>query len=166
MPRGRQGPYKTPFGSVSQMMSDSASVCFRGRESREIPIRGGRVVARRWCWLRMSGKRRARDYGTGHRSQSYSSPLYNYLPPPPPMGLKPFPEPPPPSNQCDSLYTSPALPSTIDSILYSSLLPDSFPQTYTNRAAKTPGSRARKSPAASSHGPAKEKPIYTWAPME
>uniref|UniRef100_A0A3Q2R0X9 Early growth response protein 1-B-like n=1 Tax=Fundulus heteroclitus TaxID=8078 RepID=A0A3Q2R0X9_FUNHE len=78
--------------------------------------------------------------------------LYNnYLPPPPTMGLKPFPEAPQPSNQCDPLYTSPALPSTIDSILYSSLLPDSFP-------------RARKSPAASSHGPAKEKPFT--CPME
>ncbi|XP_032419969.1 early growth response protein 1-B [Xiphophorus hellerii] len=98
-------------------------------------------------------------------SQSYSSSLYNnYLPPPPTMGLKPFPEPPQPSNQCDPLYTSPALPSTIDSILYSSLLPDSFPQTYTNRTAKPPGSRARKSPAASSHGPAKEKPFT--CPME
>uniref|UniRef100_A0A3B5LUH4 C2H2-type domain-containing protein n=1 Tax=Xiphophorus couchianus TaxID=32473 RepID=A0A3B5LUH4_9TELE len=98
-------------------------------------------------------------------SQSYSSSLYNnYLPPPPTMGLKPFPEPPQPSNQCDPLYTSPALPSTIDSILYSSLLPDSFPQTYTNRTAKPPGSRARKNPAASSHGPAKEKPFT--CPME
>uniref|UniRef100_A0A087Y1A1 C2H2-type domain-containing protein n=1 Tax=Poecilia formosa TaxID=48698 RepID=A0A087Y1A1_POEFO len=57
-------------------------------------------------------------------SQSYSSPLYNnYLPPPPTMGLKPFPEPPQPSNH-----------------------------------------RARKSPAASSHGPAKEKPFT--CPME
>ncbi|KAM9313754.1 early growth response protein 4 [Pholidichthys leucotaenia] len=99
-------------------------------------------------------------------SQSYSSPMYNnYLPPPPPMGLssnlKPLPEPPQPSNQCDSLYASPALPSTIDSILYSSLLPDSFPQNYTPRASKPP--RARKSPAAS-HGPAKEKPFT--CPME
>lgn len=99
-------------------------------------------------------------------SQSYSSPLYsNYLPPPPPMGLssnlKPFPEPQQPSNQCESLYTSPALPSTIDSILYSSLLPDSFAQSYTTRATKAP--RARKSPAAS-HGPAKEKPFT--CPME
>ncbi|XP_023282884.1 early growth response protein 2b-like [Seriola lalandi dorsalis] len=98
-------------------------------------------------------------------SQSYSSPLYNNYLPPPPMGLssnlKPFPEPPQPSNQCDSLYTSPALPSTIDSILYSSLLPDSFAQSYTTRATKPP--RARKSPAAS-HGPAKEKPFT--CPME
>ncbi|CAB1457370.1 unnamed protein product [Pleuronectes platessa] len=99
-------------------------------------------------------------------SQSYSSPMYNnYLPPPPPMGLssnlKPFTEPPQPSNQCDSLYTSPALPSTIDSILYSSLLPDSFAQSYTTRVTKSP--RARKSPAAS-HGPAKEKPFT--CPME
>lgn len=99
-------------------------------------------------------------------SQSYSSPLYaNY--PPPPMGLsstlKPvaFPvEPPQPSNQCDSLYASSALPSTIDSILYSSLLPDSFAQSYT-RPTKPP--RARKSPAAA-HGPAKEKPFS--CPME
>uniref|UniRef100_A0A673AEN1 C2H2-type domain-containing protein n=1 Tax=Sphaeramia orbicularis TaxID=375764 RepID=A0A673AEN1_9TELE len=75
--------------------------------------------------------------------------------------LKPFPEPSQPSNQCDSLYTSPALPSTIDSILYSSLLPDSFAQSYTPRATKPP--RARKSPAAS-HGPAKEKPFT--CPME
>uniref|UniRef100_A0A665ST81 C2H2-type domain-containing protein n=1 Tax=Echeneis naucrates TaxID=173247 RepID=A0A665ST81_ECHNA len=67
----------------------------------------------------------------------------------------------PQSNQCDSLYTSPALPSTIDSILYSSLLPDSFAQSYTTRPAKPP--RARKSPAAS-HGPAKEKPFT--CPME
>lgn len=98
-------------------------------------------------------------------SQSYSSPMYNNYLPPPPMGLssnlKPFPEPPQPSNQCESLYTSPALPSTIDSILYSSLLPDSFAQSYTTRATKPP--RARKSPAAS-HGPAKEKPFA--CPME
>ncbi|KAM8880351.1 uncharacterized protein AB9W97_015213 [Spinachia spinachia] len=98
-------------------------------------------------------------------SQSYSSPLYNNYLPPPPMGLssnlKPFTDPPQPSNQCDSLYTSPALPSTIDSILYSSLLPDSFAQSYTTRATKPP--RARKSPAAS-HGPAKEKPFT--CPME
>ncbi|AWP05521.1 putative early growth response protein 4 [Scophthalmus maximus] len=97
-------------------------------------------------------------------SQSYSSPLYSsYLPP---MGLssalKPFPEPPQPANPCDSLYTSPAPPSTIDSILYSSLLPDSFAQSYTGRATKAP--RARKSPAAAAHGPAKEKPFT--CPME
>uniref|UniRef100_A0A8D3E4T0 C2H2-type domain-containing protein n=1 Tax=Scophthalmus maximus TaxID=52904 RepID=A0A8D3E4T0_SCOMX len=97
-------------------------------------------------------------------SQSYSSPLYSsYLPP---MGLssalKPFPEPPQPANPCDSLYTSPAPPSTIDSILYSSLLPDSFAQSYTARATKAP--RARKSPAAAAHGPAKEKPFT--CPME
>nr|XP_057942541.1 early growth response protein 2b [Doryrhamphus excisus] len=105
-------------------------------------------------------------------SQSYA---YNgYLPPP--MGLssnlKPYPEPPQASNQCDSLYASPALPSTIDSILYSSLLSDSFAQSYTARATtstpaatttiKTP--RPRKSPASSSHGPAKEKPFT--CPME
>ncbi|XP_068607500.1 early growth response protein 2b [Brachionichthys hirsutus] len=99
-------------------------------------------------------------------SQSFSSTLYNNYLPPPPMGLssnlKPFPEPPhQPSNQCDSLYTSSALPSTIDSILYSSLLPDSFAQSYPTRTTKTP--RARKSPAAS-HGPAKEKPFA--CPME
>uniref|UniRef100_A0A3P8T7A8 C2H2-type domain-containing protein n=1 Tax=Amphiprion percula TaxID=161767 RepID=A0A3P8T7A8_AMPPE len=47
------------------------------------------------------------------------------------------------------------------SILYSSLLPDSFAQSYTTRATKPP--RARKSPAAS-HGPAKEKPFT--CPME
>ncbi|XP_033949515.1 early growth response protein 1-B [Pseudochaenichthys georgianus] len=98
-------------------------------------------------------------------SQSYSSPMYNNYLPPPPMGLsanlKPFPEPPQPSNQCDSLYTSPALPSTIDSILYSSLLPDSFAQSYTTRPTKP--TRARKSPAAA-HGPAKEKPFT--CPME
>ncbi|XP_017274280.1 early growth response protein 4 [Kryptolebias marmoratus] len=103
-------------------------------------------------------------------SQSYATSLYNnYLPPPPPMGLssnlKPFPDPPQqPSNQCEPLYTS--LPSTIDSILYSSLLPESsFPQTYTTRATKAP--RARKSAASSSsssHGPAKEKPFT--CPME
>ncbi|KAM3865065.1 uncharacterized protein ACN63O_010775 [Diretmus argenteus] len=99
-------------------------------------------------------------------SQGYSTSLYpNY--PPAPMGLsanlKPvtFPvELPQSSNQCDSLFTSQALPSTIDSILYSSLLPDSFAQSYT-RPAKPP--RARKSPAAS-HGPAKEKPFT--CPME
>lgn len=93
-------------------------------------------------------------------SQNYSSPLYNNYLPPPPMGLssnlKPFPEPPQTSNQADSLYASPALPSTIDSILYSSLLPDSFAQSYTTRVTKPP--RARKS-AAASHGPAKEKPF-------
>lgn len=98
-------------------------------------------------------------------SQSYSSPLYNNYLPPPPMGLsanlKPFPEHPQPSNQCDSLYTSPALPSTIDSILYSSLLPDSFAQNYTPRPPKAP--RARKTPS-TSHGPAKEKPFA--CPME
>ncbi|CAG5928548.1 uncharacterized protein ACNS7B_005523 [Menidia menidia] len=98
-------------------------------------------------------------------SQSYSSPLYNSYLPAPPMSLsstlKPFPEPPQPANQCETLYTSPALPSTIDSILYSSLLPDSFPQSYTPRATKAP--RARKSPAASS-GSAKEKPFT--CPME
>ncbi|XP_057700023.1 early growth response protein 2b [Corythoichthys intestinalis] len=106
-------------------------------------------------------------------SQSYA---YNgYLPPP--MGLtsslKPYPEA-PPSNQCDStIYASPALPSTIDSILYSSLLPDSFAQSYTTtRAAATTSTsttatkppRARKSTAASSHGPPKEKPFT--CPME
>lgn len=97
-------------------------------------------------------------------SQSYSSPLYNNYLPPPPVGLsnmKPFPEPPQPSNQCDSLYISPAIPSTIDSLLYSSLMPDSFAQSYNNRPTKPP--RARKSPAAS-HGPAKEKPFT--CPME
>ncbi|XP_037530814.1 early growth response protein 4 [Nematolebias whitei] len=95
-------------------------------------------------------------------SQSYSTPLYNnYLPPPPPVNLKAFPDPP---QQCEPLYT--ALPSTIDSILYSSLLPESsFPQTFTARATKPP--RARKTPASSSsssHGPAKEKPFS--CPME
>lgn len=98
-------------------------------------------------------------------SQSYSSPLYNNYLPPPPVGLssnmKPFPEAPQPSNQCDSLYISPAVPSTIDSLLYSSLMPDSFAQSYNSRPAKPP--RARKSPAAS-HGPAKEKPFT--CPME
>ncbi|XP_067107241.1 E3 SUMO-protein ligase EGR2 [Osmerus mordax] len=64
------------------------------------------------------------------------------------------------SNQSDSPYASSALPSTIDSILYSSLLPDSFAQSYT-RAQKPP--RARKTPA-SSNGPAKEKPFT--CPME
>ncbi|KAM9817935.1 early growth response protein 4 [Syngnathus typhle] len=102
-------------------------------------------------------------------SQGYS---YNgYLPPP--MGLKPYPEAPPASNQCDSIYASPALPSTIDSILYSSLLPDSFAQSYTTRAAATSTSgtsaakppRARKSTSGStSHGPPKEKPFT--CPME
>ncbi|XP_034044689.1 early growth response protein 3 [Thalassophryne amazonica] len=105
-------------------------------------------------------------------SQSYSSPLYNnYLPAP--MGLKPFSAEHPPSNQCDPLYSAPVVPSTIDSILYSSLLPDSFAQSYT-RASKPP--RARKSAAASSssaaaasaggasHGPVKEKPFT--CPME
>ncbi|XP_074485357.1 uncharacterized protein LOC141764228 [Sebastes fasciatus] len=97
-------------------------------------------------------------------SQSYN---YNYLPPPP-MGLssnsnlKPFPE---PSNQCDPLYASPALPSTIDSILYSSLLPDSFAQSYTTTRATTKPPRARKTPStSSSHGPPKEKPFT--CPME
>ncbi|XP_028305966.1 early growth response protein 1-B [Gouania willdenowi] len=95
-------------------------------------------------------------------SQSYSSPhpYNNYLHPPPPMGLssnvKSFPEPP---TQCDPLYASPALPSTIDSILYSSLLPDSFAQSYTPRVSKPP--RARKS---NSQNPAKEKPFT--CPME
>ncbi|CAB1328238.1 unnamed protein product [Coregonus sp. 'balchen'] len=105
-------------------------------------------------------------------SQSFCSSLYsNY--PVPVMDLstnnllKPamFPniELPPLSNQCDSTcqLTSPALPSTIDSILYSSLLPDSFAQSYTPRAQKAP--RVRKSPAAST-GPAKEKPFT--CPME
>ncbi|KAM4604049.1 uncharacterized protein ACJ7VT_018673 [Polymixia lowei] len=99
-------------------------------------------------------------------SQSYSSPLYtNYTAQPMglPSNMKPvtFPvELQQASNQCDSLYTPPALPSTIDSILYSSLLPDSFAQSYT-RVTKPP--RARKSPAAS-NGPAKEKPFS--CPME
>ncbi|XP_010900954.2 early growth response protein 2b isoform X1 [Esox lucius] len=67
------------------------------------------------------------------------------------------------SNQCDLSYqlTSPALPSTIDSILYSSLLPDSFAQSYTPRAQKS--ARVRKSTAATT-GPAKEKPFT--CPME
>ncbi|CAG11507.1 unnamed protein product, partial [Tetraodon nigroviridis] len=98
-------------------------------------------------------------------SQSFPTPLYNNYLPPPPMGLssnlKPFPEHPQGSNQCDPLYTSSALPSTIDSILYSSLLPDSFAQSYPTRPAKSP--RARKTPAAS-HGTAKEKPFA--CPME
>ncbi|XP_056136143.1 early growth response protein 1-A [Lampris incognitus] len=100
-------------------------------------------------------------------SQSFPSTVYTNYTGPPPMGVSsnlkqvPFPiELQPSSNQCDSLYTSPALPSTIDSILYSSLLPDSFAQSYT-RVMKTP--RARKSPAAS-NGPAKEKPFS--CPME
>lgn len=89
-------------------------------------------------------------------SQSYSSPLYNsYLPPP--MGLPSS----QPQAQSDPLYSPPALPTTIDSILYSSLLPDSFAQSYNTRTTKAP--RARKSPAAS-HGPAKEKPFT--CPME
>ncbi|KAM8842317.1 uncharacterized protein ACB058_013992 [Synchiropus picturatus] len=86
-------------------------------------------------------------------SQSYSSPLYNNYLPPPMSNIKPFSEP-QPSNQ----YAH----STIDSILYSSLLPDSFSQTYTPRPAKPP--RARKTPSAASHGPAKEKPFT--CPME
>uniref|UniRef100_A0A3B4FR92 C2H2-type domain-containing protein n=1 Tax=Pundamilia nyererei TaxID=303518 RepID=A0A3B4FR92_9CICH len=57
------------------------------------------------------------------------------------------------SDTCSQSYSN--------SILYSSLLPDSFAQSYTTRAAKPP--RARKSPAAS-HGPAKEKPFT--CPME
>ncbi|XP_020786090.2 early growth response protein 1 [Boleophthalmus pectinirostris] len=84
---------------------------------------------------------------------SYSSPLYNsYLPP---MGLSSSQ---PPS---EPLYSPPTLPSTIDSILYSSLLPDSFAQSYNSRTTKTP--RARKAPS-TSHGPAKEKPFT--CPME
>uniref|UniRef100_A0A8D0AAE3 C2H2-type domain-containing protein n=1 Tax=Sander lucioperca TaxID=283035 RepID=A0A8D0AAE3_SANLU len=57
------------------------------------------------------------------------------------------------SDTCSQSYSN--------SILYSSLLPDSFAQSYTTRATKPP--RARKSPAAS-HGPAKEKPFT--CPME
>ncbi|XP_061768196.1 early growth response protein 4 isoform X2 [Nerophis ophidion] len=103
-------------------------------------------------------------------SQSYA---YNgYLPAP---VLKPYPDPSPAPNQVDSIYASPALPSTIDSILYSSLLSDSFVQSYTTRANTAPAPvaaattskppRARKTPAASSaHGPAKEKPFT--CPME
>lgn len=88
-------------------------------------------------------------------SQSYSSPLYNsYLPP---MGLSSS----QPQPQSDPLYPPPTLPSTIDSILYSSLLPDSFAQSYTTRTTKAP--RARKAPS-TSHGPAKEKPFT--CPME
>ncbi|XP_061686308.1 early growth response protein 4 isoform X1 [Syngnathoides biaculeatus] len=114
-------------------------------------------------------------------SQSQQSYAYNGYLPPPPMGLssglKPYPEGPPASNQCDSIYASPALPSTIDSILYSSLLPDSFAQSYTARAAATSTSagaakppRTRKTAASasssssSSHGPPKEKPFT--CPME
>lgn len=87
-------------------------------------------------------------------SQSYSSPMYNnYLPP---MSLSSsLPQP-----QTDPLYSPPTLPSTIDSILYSSLLPDSFAQSYNTRTTKAP--RARKAP--STHGPAKEKPFT--CPME
>ncbi|XP_057187856.1 transcription factor Sp9 isoform X2 [Triplophysa rosa] len=59
-------------------------------------------------------------------------------------------------SSCDTTYST----STIDSVLYSSLLPESFSQTYT-RAQKP--NRARKSPA-SSTGPAKEKPFS--CPME
>ncbi|TNM85892.1 hypothetical protein fugu_008163 [Takifugu bimaculatus] len=98
-------------------------------------------------------------------TQSFSTPMYNNYLPPPPMGLssnlKPFPEHPQASNQCEPLYTSSALPSTIDSILYSSLLPDSFAQSFPTRPTKSP--RARKTPAAS-HGTAKEKPFA--CPME
>ncbi|XP_030644214.1 early growth response protein 4 [Chanos chanos] len=97
-------------------------------------------------------------------SQSFGSPMFNY--PAPLMDassnslLKPsmFPniELQTLSSQCDATYTS----STIDSILYSSLLPESFSQTYT-RAQKPP--RVRKSNA-NSNGPAKEKPFT--CPME
>ncbi|XP_065151924.2 uncharacterized protein [Paramisgurnus dabryanus] len=59
-------------------------------------------------------------------------------------------------SSCDTTYST----STIDSVLYSSLLPESFSQTYT-RAQKP--NRARKSPATST-GPAKEKPFT--CPME
>ncbi|CAL8353607.1 unnamed protein product [Boreogadus saida] len=99
-------------------------------------------------------------------SHSYPNSLYTYTGPSmgPSSNLKPSPFPgdlQSPLTQCDTLYTSPALPSTIDSILYSSLLPDSFAQSY-SRPTKPP--RARKSPAAASNGPAKEKPFT--CPME
>ncbi|XP_026868377.1 early growth response protein 1-B [Electrophorus electricus] len=97
-------------------------------------------------------------------NQSFSTPMFNYPAPVMDMSsnnlLKPaiFPniEFQPISGQCDATYST----STIDSILYSSLLPESFSQTYT-RAQKP--ARAKKS-AASSTGPAKEKPFT--CPME
>ncbi|XP_062408795.1 early growth response protein 2b [Sardina pilchardus] len=96
-------------------------------------------------------------------SQSFSTPLFNYPSPAIDLStnniLKPtlFPniELQQLSSQCDTSYTS----STIDSILYSSLLPESFNQTYT-RPPKAP--RAKKTPG--STGPAKEKPFT--CPME
>ncbi|KAJ8407546.1 hypothetical protein AAFF_G00274030 [Aldrovandia affinis] len=64
------------------------------------------------------------------------------------------------TRQCDSAYTPSTLSSTIDSILYSSLLPDTFARNST-RVEKP--ARTRKSPA-TSNGPAKEKPFS--CPME
>lgn len=96
-------------------------------------------------------------------TQSYGTPLFSYSSPAIDLStnnlLKPtiFPnvELQSLSSQCDT-YTS----STIDSILYSSLLPESFNQTYT-RPPKAP--RTKKS-SGSSSGPAKEKPFT--CPME
>ncbi|XP_056326433.1 early growth response protein 1 [Danio aesculapii] len=94
-------------------------------------------------------------------TQGFSAPMFNYATPvmdiPPTSLLKPtiFPNIELQSS-CDTSYST----STIDSVLYSSLLPESFSQTYT-RAQKP--NRVRKSPA-SSTGPAKEKPFT--CPME
>ncbi|XP_051561068.1 early growth response protein 4-like isoform X2 [Myxocyprinus asiaticus] len=94
-------------------------------------------------------------------TQGFNTPMFNYSAPimdiPSNSLLKPsiFPNIELQSS-CDTTYST----STIDSVLYSSLLPESFSQTYT-RAQKP--NRVRKSPA-SSTGPAKEKPFT--CPME
>ncbi|XP_048855835.1 early growth response protein 4 [Brienomyrus brachyistius] len=72
----------------------------------------------------------------------------------PNIGVQPL------TSQCDSAYASAALSSTIDSLLYSTLLPDTFSRSCT-RIEKP--ARVRKS-SSTSNGPAKEKPFS--CPME
>ncbi|KAG7458589.1 hypothetical protein MATL_G00222080 [Megalops atlanticus] len=64
------------------------------------------------------------------------------------------------TNQSDAAYSSPALTSTIDSLLYSSMLPDTFARNCTRMDKPA---RVRKTPS-TSNGPAKEKPFS--CPME
>ncbi|TRY99513.1 hypothetical protein DNTS_020822 [Danionella cerebrum] len=92
--------------------------------------------------------------GFGGSMFNYSSPVMDV---PPTSLLKPaiFPNVELQSS-CDTNYST----STIDSAMYSSLLPESFSQTYTRPPKPT---RVRKS-AASSTGPVKEKPFT--CPME
>ncbi|KAJ8281055.1 hypothetical protein GJAV_G00063000 [Gymnothorax javanicus] len=101
-------------------------------------------------------------------AENFTSPLYNNYPAPvmdasnnvlkpnlfSSIGVQQL------TSQSDSAYTPSNMSSTIDSILYSSLLSNTFPRNCA-RVEKPP--RIRRSPA-SSNGPAKEKPFS--CPME